>query len=76
MKGKYLLTDTVISGNINVIKEEAEKVLNFKHLIIEIHRTCNVQNSVSSNKAKSPPSRGDLAPIAGISVFLMFVIKA
>ena len=34
-----MLTDVAILGDINVIKKEAEKVLQCKDLIIEIQRT-------------------------------------
>jgi len=35
-KGMCMLIDVAISGGINVIKKEAEKILNYKALIIEI----------------------------------------
>jgi hypothetical protein len=34
-----MLTDVAISGNINVIKKESEKILKYKDLVIEIQRT-------------------------------------
>jgi len=37
-----MLTDVAVPGDINVIKKEAEKILKYKYLIIEIHRMCNV----------------------------------
>ena len=43
-----MLIDAVISGNRNVIKKEAEKILKYKNLIIEIQRTWNVKTRVIS----------------------------
>jgi hypothetical protein len=53
-KGTCMLIDTVIPGDRNVIKKEAEKILKYKHLILEIQCKWNV-------KAKVIPSinRGD-----------------
>jgi hypothetical protein len=34
-KGKYVLTDIAFSGDRNVIKKEAEKILKYKDLLIE-----------------------------------------
>jgi hypothetical protein len=38
--------DVAIPGDRNVIKREAEKILKYKDLITEIHRTWNVQAKV------------------------------
>jgi uncharacterized circularly permuted ATP-grasp superfamily protein len=35
-KGTFMLTNIAISGDINVIKKEAEKILKYKDLTIEI----------------------------------------
>jgi len=45
-----MLIDVAISGDGNVIKKEAEKILKYKNLTIEIQRTWNV---------KSKGDRGD-----------------
>jgi len=41
-----MLIDVAIPGDRNVIKEEEEKVLKCKDLIIEIQRTSNVEAQV------------------------------
>ena len=41
-----MFTDVAISGDRNVIKKEAEKILKCKDLIIEIHRMWNVTTNV------------------------------
>jgi hypothetical protein len=41
-----VLVDTAISGERNVIKEEAEKILEYEDLVIEIQRMCNVKTEV------------------------------
>jgi hypothetical protein len=38
-----MLIDVVISGDRNVIKKEAEKILNYKDLTVEIQRMWNVK---------------------------------
>ena len=38
-----MLIDVAISGDINVIKKEAEKILKYKDLTIEIQRMWNVK---------------------------------
>jgi hypothetical protein len=40
-KGTCILTDVTISGDRNVIRKEAEKILKYKDLIIEIQRIWN-----------------------------------
>jgi len=45
-KGKCMLIDVAISGDRNVIKKEAEKILKYKYLTIEIQRTWNVKTKV------------------------------
>jgi hypothetical protein len=42
-----MLTDVAIPGDTNVIKEEAEKILKYKDLIIEIQRMWNVKAKVA-----------------------------
>jgi len=41
-----MLINVAISGDRNVIKKEAEKVLKYKHLTIEIQRMWNVKTKV------------------------------
>jgi hypothetical protein len=41
-----MLIDVVISGDINVIKKEAEKIIKYKDLTIEIQRMWNVKTKV------------------------------
>jgi hypothetical protein len=43
-----MLIDVVIPGDRNVIKKEAEKILKYKDLIIEIQRMWNVKTKVIS----------------------------
>jgi hypothetical protein len=38
-----MLIDVAISGDINVIKKETEKILKYKDLTIEIQRMWNVK---------------------------------
>jgi len=45
-KGTCMLIDVTISGDRNVITKEAEKVLKYKDLIIEIQRMWNVKTKV------------------------------
>jgi len=45
-KGTCLLIDVAISGDRNVIKKEAEKILKYKDLTIEIQRMWNVKTKV------------------------------
>ena len=45
-KGTCMLIDAAISGDRNVIKKEAEKVLKYKELTIEIQRMWNVKTKV------------------------------
>jgi len=44
--GTCMLTDVAISGDRNVIKKEAEKILKYKELTIEIQRMWNVKPKV------------------------------
>jgi hypothetical protein len=46
VKGKCMFTDVAISGDQNVIKREAEKILKCKDLIIEIQHMWNVRTNV------------------------------
>jgi hypothetical protein len=41
-----MLIDVAISGDRNVIKKEAEKILKYKDFTIEIQRTWNVKTNV------------------------------
>jgi len=41
-----MLIDVAISGDRNVIKKEAEKILKYKDLTIEIQRMMNVKTNV------------------------------
>ena len=45
-KGTCMLIDVVISGERNVIKKEAEKILKYKYLTVEIQRMWNVKTKV------------------------------
>ena len=45
-KGTCMLIDVAISGNRNVIKKEAEKILKYKNLTIEMQRMWNVKTKV------------------------------
>ena len=45
-KGTYMLVDVTISGARNVIKKEAEKILKYKDLTIEIHRMWSLKTKV------------------------------
>jgi hypothetical protein len=45
-KGTCMLIDVAISGDRNVIKKEAEKILKYKDLTIEIKRMWNVKTKV------------------------------
>jgi hypothetical protein len=45
-KGACMLIDVAISGDRNVIKKEAEKILYYKDLIIEIQLMWNVKTKV------------------------------
>jgi hypothetical protein len=41
-----MLIDVAISGDRNVIKEEAEKILKYKNLTMEIQRMWNVKTKM------------------------------
>ena len=45
-KGTCMLIDVAISGDRNVFKKEAEKILKYKNLTIEIQRMWNVKTKV------------------------------
>ena len=47
-KGTCMLIDVAISGDRNVIKKEAKKILKYKDLTIEIQRMWNVKRKVIS----------------------------
>ena len=47
-KGTCMLIDVAISGDRNVIKKEAEKILKYEDLTIEIQRMWNVKTKVIS----------------------------
>ena len=46
IEGTCMLIDVAISGDRNVIKKEAEKILKYKDLTIEIELTWNVKTKV------------------------------
>ena len=46
VKGTCMLIDVAISGDRNVIKKEAVKILKYKDLTIEIQRMWNVKTKV------------------------------
>jgi hypothetical protein len=46
-KGTCMLIDVAIPGDRNVIKKEAEKILKYKDLTIEIQRMWNVKTKVT-----------------------------
>jgi hypothetical protein len=46
-KGTCMLIYVAILGDRNVMKKEAEKILKYKDLIIEIQCTCNVKTKVT-----------------------------
>ena len=46
MKRERMLIDVAISGDRNVIKKEAEKILKYKDLTIEIQRMWHVKTKV------------------------------
>jgi hypothetical protein len=46
--GTCMLIDAAISGDRNVTKKEAEKILKYKDLTIEIQRMWNVKTKVLS----------------------------
>jgi len=41
-----MLIDVAISGDVNMIKEESEKILKYKDLSVEIQRMWNVKTKV------------------------------
>ena len=45
-KGTFMLIDFAISGGRNAIKKEAEKILKYKDLTIEIQRIWNVKTKM------------------------------
>jgi len=45
-KGTCMLIDVVMSGERNVIKKDAEKILKYKDLTVEIQRMWNVKTKV------------------------------
>ena len=46
MKGNVYVIDVAISGDRNMIKKEAGKILKYKDLTIEMQRMCNVRTKV------------------------------
>jgi hypothetical protein len=48
-KGTCLLIDVSISGDRNVIKQDTEKSLKYKHLKVEIRRMWNVKNKSNTS---------------------------
>jgi len=55
-----MLTDVVISGNRNVIKKEAKKVIKYEDPTIEIQCMWNVKKSDSSYNTSSWNHRGNI----------------
>ena len=53
-KGSCMLIDVAISGDRNLIKKEAEKILQYEDLTIEIQRMWNVKT-----KGDTSNNRGD-----------------
>jgi len=49
-KGTCMLIDVAISGDRNVIKKEAEKILKYRNLTIEIQRMWNVKTKMTPVK--------------------------
>ena len=49
-----MVIDFAISGDINVIKKEADKILKYKDLTVEIQRMWNIKN-----KGDASNNRGD-----------------
>jgi hypothetical protein len=47
-KGTFMLIDVAISGDRNVIKKEAEKILKYKDLTKEIQRMWNVKKKTKA----------------------------
>ena len=45
-KGMCMLIDAAISGDRNVIKKEAERILKYKDITLEIQRMWNVKTKV------------------------------
>jgi hypothetical protein len=45
-KRTCMLIDVAISGDRNVIKQEGEKILQYKHLTKNIQRMCSVKTKV------------------------------
>jgi len=46
-KGTCMLIDIAISGDRNVVKKEADNILKYKNLTIEIQRMWNVKTKVT-----------------------------
>ena len=65
------IIDFANSGDTNEIKKEAQKCLNYEHLITEVQHMWNVKT-----KAIPVKTHEDLATIVGIRVILMFLIRA
>jgi hypothetical protein len=53
-KGTCMLIDVAVSGDRNVIKKEAEKILKYEDLTREIQRTWNIKNKIDTSN-----NRGD-----------------
>ena len=52
-KETFMLIDVAISRDRNVIKKEAEKILKYKALTIEIQGMCNVKTSDTNNNSSN-----------------------
>jgi hypothetical protein len=64
-KGTCMLTDTAISGDRNVIKKEAGKILKYKDLTIEIQRMWNVPVIIGATGTISKLFRKYVSDIPG-----------
>jgi hypothetical protein len=69
-KGTYMQTDVAISGDRNVIKKEAEKILKYQDLTVEIQHMWNVKTNVipviiGATGTTSKPFRKYLCNIPG-----------
>ena len=69
-KGKCVSTDVAISGDRNVIKKEAKKIISIKTLTTEIHHMWNIKTKVipviiGANETISKSFRQYLSNIPG-----------
>jgi len=57
-----MLIDAAISGDRNVIKKEAKKILKYKNLTIEIQRMWNVKTKVIFLQSRYRPGVAQRVP--------------